>query len=403
MKRRLLFVSPRFLFPVDSGGKIRTTQILRGMRGGAFDITLASPCEPGAETRYASELARVSDRFCGWPVPRRNGVFQITRLRWLFGATPISIASDRSRQGSALVDRLLREKPDVVVLDFLHSAIIAPPGIASPTVLFTHNVEAEIFERHAEVARRAVRRAVWRIEHAKMLRYEAAALKRFSEIVAVSARDAQIFERKYGTRPPRVISTGVDLDFFTYSAPAPSDQCVFIGSMDWLANIDAMEYFRDEIWPEILKRRPGARMAVVGRAPPAGLVEHCRNSGLDWSFSGFVDDVRPWIRRSAVSVVPLRIGGGTRLKVYEAMAMGCPVVSTSIGIEGLALEPGRDCLVADDPVSFAEAVESVMANHALARAVSKSARHHVETHASHVSVAREFERICLDACSSLMQ
>jgi glycosyltransferase involved in cell wall biosynthesis len=232
-----------------------------------------------------------------------------------------------------------------------------------------------------------------------MARYEKAALRRFDRVVAVSGRDAEHFEKHYAVHEPRVIATGVDLDFFTYSEPDDSDQCVFTGSMDWLANIDAVKFLMDSVWPEIVRRRASARMAVVGRSPPSDLVERARSKGLGWEFSGFVDDVRPWVRRSAVSLIPLRIGGGTRLKVYEAMALGCPVVSTSIGVEGLKLEPGREYLRADDPIGFAEAVVALMADRERARTLSRAARDHVERHASHRSVAHEFERICLETCA----
>src|SRR5690606_6689229 len=132
------------------------------------------------------------------------------------------------------------------------------------------------------------------------------------------------------------------------------------GSMDWMANIDGIEYLLREVWPAVLAGGPDARMVVVGRNPPPGLVEEARRRGYAWTFTGWVPDTRPYVWDSAAFVVPLRVGGGTRLKVYEAMAMGCPVISTSLGVEGLPVEDGRHCLLADTPESLAAAIVRVL-------------------------------------------
>jgi polysaccharide biosynthesis protein PslH len=397
---RLLFVSTRFLFPVDSGGKIRTTQVLRGLKGEAFDITLASPAPAGATERYARELAEVCDRFVSWPEPERGAAFNLTRLRWIASSLPVPVATDRSAEGSRLVAQLLAERPTVVVIDFPHAAVLAPERLDVPSVLFTHNVEAEIFVRHVKVASTPVHQWLWRSQHRKMVEFERQALQRFDSIIAVSQRDADAFRRDYGVPGTSVISTGVDLDFFAYADPPPSAQCVFMGSMDWLANVDGLEFFMDEVWPLIVKGRPDARMLVVGRAPPAALVQRAAVRNHAWKFTGFVDDVRPHVHGSAVSVIPLRVGGGTRLKAYEAMSLGAPVVSTAIGVEGLPLEDGRHYLRADAPADFAARVLELFDDHARAVALARAARKYVEQNFSFRSVAREFERICLQAAQA---
>jgi glycosyltransferase involved in cell wall biosynthesis len=393
----MLFVSTRFLFPVDSGGKIRTTQILRGLKGSVFEVVLASPAPQGARERFARELGEVCDRFVSWPEPQRGPAFNLTRLRWLASELPVPVATDRSSQGAETVARGLADKPDVVVIDFPHAAVLAPQRLDIPSVLFTHNVEAEIFRRHADVAPTAVHSWVWRSQHRKMIAFERSALHRFDSVIAVSQRDADAFRRDYGVARSHVISTGVDLDFFSFTDPPASAQCVFMGSMDWLANVDGLEFFMDEVWPQIVSRRPDARMLVVGRAPPAALVQRAASRGHRWTFTGFVDDVRPFVRESAVSVIPLRVGGGTRLKAYEAMALGCPVVSTATGVEGLPVQDGVHYLRADAAGDIASRVLDLFGNHERAVGQARAARTYVEQNFSFQSVAREFERICLDA------
>ncbi|MGE0581080.1 MAG: glycosyltransferase [Steroidobacteraceae bacterium] len=393
----LLFVSPRFLFPVDSGGKIRTTQILRGMKGGRFRIRLMSPATPELAARHREDLARVCDEFEFWPTPADGWRGTLHRAWHMFDPLPMPVRVDRSDAAAAAVGRALEARPDVVVFDFLHAAVLAPPGLDTPSVIFTHNVEAQIFARHLEVARSAAMRVIWRNQLRKMRAYEARTLARFDVVVAVSAQDSRLFERDYGVRDAHVIPTGVDLDFFRHAPPSRDAEIVFCGSMDWLANQGAMRYFMDEVWAAIVARVPGASMTVVGRAPPASLVAEAARRQLRWRFTGFVDDVRPIVGGAAVSVVPLQVGGGTRLKVFESMAMGPVVVSTTIGVEGLPVESGLNCVVADDAQAMAEAVVALLGDRERRHVMSRAARHFVEENCGHVVAARCFENACLDA------
>jgi glycosyltransferase involved in cell wall biosynthesis len=385
-----LFVSPRFLFPVDSGGKIRTTQILRGLKGGVYSITLSSPASAEQRAQHAAELQTICDRFVSW-TPRSRIGSKVARAAAFFSALPVPVATDRSAAGKQLVRRELAAGYDVAVFDFPHAAVLAPNAIDAASVLFTHNVEAEIFRRHAEVSTGALA-ALWRGQLRKMTEFEREALHRFDAIVAVSERDAQAFSRDYGVTGAKVIGTGVDLDYFAYAPPDSSDRIVFSGSMDWLANRDGIAFFMDEIWPLVVKEVPAATMTVVGRDPPPALVR--RAGAHHWRFTGYVDDVRTYVRAASAYVIPLRVGGGTRLKVYEAMAMGCPIVSTSVGIEGLPVAAGQHYLRADGPAEFAAAIIALLRDEQLRARLSIAARRFVEDNCSYQAVARQFESIC---------
>lgn len=401
--RELLFVSTRFLFPVDSGGKIRTTQILRGMKGGKYRIVLASPATRELVNRYASELQSVCDEFEWWPEPAKGPAFHYTRMRFLPGSLPIPVRTDRHPAGMRLVARNLAREPSVAVFDFAHAAVLAPDAIDCPSVMFTHNVEAEIFRRHIEVASNPVFRMIWRNQYRKMFAFEKRSLNLFDVVVTVAERDSEQFANDYAVTNAHVIPTGVDLDFFEYRPPESNRDVVFCGSMDWLANQEGVRYFMDEVWDKVAAEIPDARMTIVGREPPESLVEAAARRKLNWEFTGFVDDVRPFLQGTAASVIPLRVGGGTRLKAFEAMAMGSPIVSTSIGMEGLPVTPGVHYLRADDAGSFAEAIVGLLEDDALRRRISRDSRQFVEENFSYRVAAESFQAACDKAIAAFNQ
>jgi glycosyltransferase involved in cell wall biosynthesis len=380
------------------GGKIRTAHVLKGLKNGRFHVTLVSPAPREIPPAHTAELAQLCDEFRSWPEPRRGPLFAYTRLRHLASPLPVPVATDRSRAACRLVAEESR-RADVVVADFLHAAVLLPPEVHAASVLFTHNVEAEIFARHAAVASGALRRVIWSYQLGKMQRFERATLRQFDSVVAVSQRDRDCFRQEYGIESS-TIPTGVDLDFFAFhpvTETAGAPMIVFTASMDSLANIDGVRWFMDAVWPLIVRERPDARMRVIGRNPDPGLVGEARRRGLNWTFTGYVDDVRPHLEGATAYVIPLRVGGGTRIKAYEAMAFGLPTVSTAIGIEGLGVEPGRHFLQADSETDFASAVLALVRDGGLRRRLADEARMLVERNFSAKTVGAVFEGICVAA------
>lgn len=397
---RLLVVSPRFLFPLDQGGRIRTANTLRHMKGGAFHITLASPAPPDAG-RFAADTASVCDRFVSWPEPRMSRLGKVAALA---GRLPVSAATDVSAAGRAAVAQALADGADLVLVDFPHAAVLVPERLPVPAVVFTHNVEAEILERHARVAR-GPKQAVWQNEARKMRRFEGEVLRRFRTAIAVSERDAVALRRDYGLSRVEAIETGVDTEYYAFH-PRPAQAgrdggtVVFTGSMDSRSNIDGIEFLLHDVWPLVVAARPKARALIVGRNPPPALVAAAKGRGYDWHFTGFVDDVRPFVAEAHAYAIPLRVGSGTRIKVFEAMAMGCPVVSTTLGSEGLDVTPGTDLLMEDDPAPFAAALVRLLEDEGEASRLARAARDLVERRFSWPIVTRRFERICLDAMAA---
>jgi len=241
------------------------------------------------------------------------------------------------------------------VCDFLSASLNFPEKSSTPVVLFQHNVETMLWRRMASTEQSALRKLSYGIEARKMAAYETRTLRRFQHVIAVSDHDRSEMLTLAPNCSITVVPTGVDTGQYQVvpSASAKPPLIVFTGSMDWEPNIDAVEYFCREIFPVVLAAFPDARFQIVGRNPHPRVR---RLAGASVEVTGTVPSVTDYLRSAAVVIVPLRIGGGTRLKIFEAMAMAKAMVSTSIGAEGLDIVTGRDLLLADDAQSFSAAI-----------------------------------------------
>jgi len=260
---------------------------------------------------------------------------------------------------------------DVAVCDFLDAAINFPGQHPVPAVLFQHNVESEIWRRHAAVEANPAKRLLYKIELRKMLTYERNTVQTFDHVIAVSEHDRYLMSAWLDPSRISVVPTGVDLENFRpVPSPSASKLAIFVGAMDWEPNIDAAGYFCTQIWPLVLDAAPEARFRIVGRNPDARV---CKLESTSVTVTGSVPSVVEHLRDAAVVVVPLRIGGGTRLKIYEAMAMGKAVVSTAIGAEGLDVHPGSDIVLANEPAEIAQAIVRLLTNSELRRSYEAAA------------------------------
>ena len=382
---------------MDQGGKIRTGNILRGMKGGAFEVTLASPA-PADHWQYCADIGAACDRFIWWPDP---GVTKLKRLLALGSRLPVAVATDQCAAGRDIVRLALAEQPDAVVVDFPHADVLMPPRINAASIMFTHNVEAEIFERHVKRTT-GPRRLVWTDQSHKMARFEHECLSHYDAVIAVSDRDRDVLAKRYHLPTVEAIDTGVDLDFFKFSPPEPDPGAdggtlVFTATMSWPANVDGIHFLLDEVFPLLLPVRPNVKAVVIGRNPPTSLSDKINERGLNVTLTGFVDDIRPYVAAANVYVIPLFVGSGTRIKAFEAMAMGRPVVSTTLGIEGLDVTDGKNFLRADNAPAFAQAILALLDDAALRSRIAHVARTLMEERFSWSRVARQFEAICQKA------
>lgn len=271
--------------------------------------------------------------------------------------------------------------------DFLVSVVHFPA--LERAVLFQHNVETIIWRRHAAAAARArLQQWYFRRQAERMFAFEACACRRAAHVVAVSREDARTLGELFGIGQVAAIPTGVDVEYFRCPAPAePVADLVFVGSMDWMPNVDGVTWFFEQVWPLIWQQRPQTTIAVVGRTPPKSLRQYPA------LVTGTVPDVRPYLWGSQVAIVPLRVGGGTRLKIYEAMAARLPVVATRIGAEGLDVQDGEHLLLADTPQEFAGRCLDLLDDAGQRAALADEAWRLVAESFSWEQVARAFERV----------
>jgi sugar transferase (PEP-CTERM/EpsH1 system associated) len=394
----ILWIKTELLHPVDKGGRIRTYNMLRELvrTHRVTYLTLddgdASPDAVERAREYATEVVRVPFR----TRPKRSAGFYAELVANLASPLPYAVAKYRSAaMRRAVEERVARGDVDVVVCDFLFPAIDVPSGLPVPTVLFQHNVEAMIWERHAANARNPLARAYMGEQWRRMKAYERAECNRFDHVVAVSEVDRETFARDYGVEQVSAVPTGVDTDFFrpTGRVERRPHELVFTGSMDWLPNEDAILHFADAVLPLVRKRVPDATLTVVGRSPtPRVKALSQRDPAVE--VTGSVPDVRPYLERAAAFVVPIRIGGGTRLKIFEAMSMGKPVVSTAVGAEGLPVVHGETALIADEPQAMADAVVSLLTDPESAATLGRRADEWVRAEFGWGRVAAIFAETC---------
>ena len=395
---RILWLKTELLHPVDKGGKIRTYQMLKALRREhhitylTLDDGTASVDARERAVEYCHELVTVPHRVR----EKFSAAFYAELAQNMASRLPYAIKKYESpAMRSEIASRAAKGAFDVLVCDFLTPSVNMPESLPLATVLFQHNVEAMIWQRHYEVQTNRLKKAFLRGQWRKMQSFEREACRRFDQTIAVSREDAETMRREYEVENVLDVPTGVDTDYFRPSGLEPRDprEIVFTGSMDWLPNEDAIRFFTAEILPLIRRAVPQAKLTVVGRNPYPGLVElAARDTGI--TVTGRVEDVRPFMERASVYVVPIRVGGGTRLKIYEAMAMEKAIVSTTVGAEGLPVRDGDELVLADTPEAFSDAVVRFLTDEDDARRLGARAAASVRAQFGWERVAARFAEIC---------
>jgi len=371
---KILWVKAGKLWPVDTGGKIRSFNILRHL-GRTHEVTTLSYYGGDRDTEYETAIANElpGAQTIHTAAPEGTLAQSLDYILRLPSSAPYAVKKfTHWKVQLEVVRRLTDGSADVAVCDFLSASLNFPDASPTPVVLFQHNVETMLWRRMATTEKSTLRKLSYGIEARKMAAYETRTLRQFRHVIAVSDHDRSGMLSMAPECAITVVPTGVDTEKYQAARSASGNPplIVFTGSMDWEPNIDAVEYFCNEIFPLVLASFPAARFQIVGRNPHAR-VRKLASASVE--VTGTVPSVADYLRNATVVIVPLRIGGGTRLKIFEAMAMRKALVSTSIGAEGLDVTSGKDCLLADDANSFAMAILSLLQNPVLRRTYEENA------------------------------
>jgi len=390
---RILWIKVGGLFPVNTGGRRRSFETIAALSL-RHQVVLLTTDGPGEDpSLLAAALPECEVISVPHPIPKRGSArFAMALARSWFSSWPVDLWRCRSRALREQIEIELTKAPvDICVADFLASVPSLPDVIKPPVLLFEHNVESQIWRRMRDAEKRLWARLLLELEWRKLRRVEAKACKRARRTVAVSEADRAQLSALAPGADIVAIPTGVDTTYFAPgNTPEKPRELVFTGAMDWFPNEDGILRFFETTLPLVRRALPDVTLTVVGRNPTARLRAAAEAAGA--RVTGTVDDVRPFLAAAAVCVVPLRIGGGTRLKIFEALAMAKAVVSTTIGAEGLPVIPGEHLLIADDPAPFAAALVELLQDPARRAALGAAGRQLVEWQFAWPQVARRFEQ-----------
>jgi len=351
----ILIITTRLPYPMVSGAKIRAYHLLRSLAEN-HKVTLISFYGSTNEEKHFDVYQSLGVKLVPVLNPgidRQVGLGELCRS--LVSGLPLTV-SKYLHEGmkNAIADNI--SSADILHCEHMHMASYLLNN-DKPKVLDAHNVETQIAERYSRHETNVLKKLILSLNSQAMRRYEKNVCRAFDLVLSVSPQDQQMLKEEFSARCVMLLENGVDVEYFADGKTSPAAEpkkLVFVGAMDWLPNSDGITYFIKDILPLIRRHFPDIRLDIVGKDPPEDVRQFSDIDGI--RVTGTVDDVRPFVYDSHVYVVPLRFGGGSRLKILEAFSLGIPVVSTSLGCEGIECSYGKDLLVADDPADFAASV-----------------------------------------------
>ena len=386
----ILFLTGNLPYPPTDGWKIRVFSLIRHLSRRhrvslvSFMRTTENPSAVETLRTYCADLRviRRDPRYSPWKL-----------FLGLVGQTAFPLLNYRDRQMMDLLREVLQKRAfDIVQVESLAMAQYCS-AVPFPTVLDLHNIESLLIKRYAQQETNLLKRGYAEVMWRKVAAYERESCKRFTRCLTCSEEDQRLVQAYAGAECVNVIPNGVDLQAYSPDgAPTkPSNRLVFVGRMDYHANVDGVQWFCREILPHIRRQKPDVVFQIVGGYPTNEVKRLARAGEIE--VTGFVEDVRPYLKEATVVVVPLRIGGGTRLKILESLAMGKAVVSTTLGAEGIAAVDGRELLLADRPTQFADRVIDVLESPAVRKTLHDAGRKLVEARYSWASIGNRLEQV----------
>ena len=392
---KLLFLAPYLPSPPQSGAPRRVHGLMSELSR-RHDVSLLAFTVPGedkveaikATREYCSQVVTVESRHLDRALSgrRKRGM----QLRSMLGTKSFERLAYYDTTFQRELDRLVEhEEFDIITTEHAQMACYRLPHTAR-LVLDEHNIEYDILRRTTTAEGASVRKLYSWVNYLKLRNEERAAWQKFDGVTLTSERDELVLRRDAPGTRTAVIPNGVDTAFFAPSdTPVDPDTILFFGAINYYPNTEGLLFFLDEVFPLVKRAHPSAKLTIVGQQPPPAIAARAAE---DVIVTGLVDDVRPYLERAAVVITPLRIGGGTRLKIVEAMAMGKAIVATRLGAEGLNVNNGVDILLADTVADFAGQVTRALADEALTYRLGKSARKRAEEQYSWTGAVDRLER-----------
>jgi len=359
----ILFLSSRNPYPIRSGHSQRTFNLIK-YAAQNHSIFLLAFLEKDEDLENVSAMREICADVYPFYIPDEQSKwrFALSLIRNLFSPLPYTAQKYDSDEMRCKIRELLEERKfDILHCDTPDFAQYIDEVRNIPKVVVNHNVESKLMYRRCLYAKNMLERMYLYLQSLKMRRYEKRICGRFDSCVVVSETDKDDLQRISPGAKISIVPNGVDIEYFRPMHEKPTENSlIFVGGMSWFPNLDGALWFCEEIWPSIKGEIPGARITFIGPDPSSKILEMAETDNIE--APGFVDDIRSYAAKAAVYVVPLRIGGGTRLKILDAMAMGKAVVSTSIGCEGLDVTPEENIIVADSAEEFARRTVELLRN-----------------------------------------
>jgi len=390
---KILFVSTKGPLPLNDGHSLRTYHLLK-QAAEHHEIYLASFVKFPEEYDHIRELKAFCRQviFIDLPANRSAVPLGLLLVKNIFSAKPLTAQKYSTyKMRTAIRQVLHKNRIDLIHLDMLPLCCYLDGFKNVPVVLNEHNVESALLKRLADCEVNPFKKFYYGIQQKRLERFEYSAVRRCRHVICCSSQDQKLLAAMAPQTPASVLPNGVDTQFFKYNKNRQEDdiRLVFVGGLNWPPNRDAVKWFDRDILPLILKKHPGVSLDVIGRGDrsinwqhPDRIIQH-----------GHVEDVRPCMEKASVFIVPLRIGGGTRLKILNAMSMGKAIVSTAIGVEGLEVENQRHYFRADSVEEFSAAVTHLVSDYKLRKKIGIHARQQIEQRYRWEIIGRQLRKV----------